>query len=39
MKNVIEDKNFRGHAAMFVACVLFGLLSPVSKALLNERRG
>ena len=35
MKNVIEDKNFRGHAAMFVACVLFGLLSPVSKALLN----
>ncbi len=36
MKNVIEDKNFRGHAAMFVACVLFGLMSPVSKALLND---
>lgn len=31
----MEDKNFKGHAAMFVACVIFGLLTPVSKALLD----
>ncbi|WP_297448648.1 DMT family transporter [uncultured Alistipes sp.] len=31
----MEDKNFRGHAAMLGASVIFGLFSPVSKALLE----
>nr|WP_125147138.1 EamA family transporter [uncultured Alistipes sp.] len=29
----MEDKNFRGHAAMLGACITFGLLAPVSKSL------
>ncbi len=33
MSNLIEDKNFRGHAAMLGACITFGLLAPVSKSL------
>jgi len=31
----MEDKNIRGHAAMLSAAVIFGLFSPVSKALLG----
>lgn len=31
----MEDKNIRGHAAMLGASVIFGLFSPVSKALLG----
>ncbi|WP_418682874.1 DMT family transporter [Alistipes ihumii] len=32
----MEDRNIRGHAAMLGVGVIFGLLSPVSKALLDS---
>ncbi|MDR3267677.1 MAG: DMT family transporter [Tannerella sp.] len=32
--NVMEDKNFRGHAALITAYLIFGLNTPVSKAVL-----
>ena len=32
----MEDKNFKGHLAMLGANITFGLLSPVSKTLLNS---
>ena len=36
-KLVREDFNVRGHVAMFAACVLFGLMSPLAKAVLDGR--
>ncbi|MDR1676082.1 MAG: DMT family transporter [Tannerella sp.] len=32
----MEDKNFKGHAALFTAYFIFGLNTPVSKAVLAE---
>jgi drug/metabolite transporter (DMT)-like permease len=30
----MEDKNFKGHAALFIAYIIFGLNTPLSKAVL-----
>jgi drug/metabolite transporter (DMT)-like permease len=32
----MEDKNFKGHAALFTAYLIFGLNTPVSKAVLAD---
>jgi drug/metabolite transporter (DMT)-like permease len=32
----MEDKNFKGHAALFAAYIIFGLNTPISKAVLLE---
>ncbi|GHV60650.1 membrane protein [Bacteroidia bacterium] len=33
---MMEDKNFKGHAALFVAYIIFGLNTPISKAVLID---
>ncbi|MDR3340084.1 MAG: DMT family transporter, partial [Candidatus Symbiothrix sp.] len=32
----MQDKNFKGHAALFVAYIIFGLNTPISKAVLID---
>jgi drug/metabolite transporter (DMT)-like permease len=33
---MIEDKNLKGHAALFIAYVIFGLNTPISKVVLTD---
>jgi len=30
----MEDKSFKGHASLFVAYIIFGLNTPIAKAVL-----